>query len=129
MQDVREWSALRPGHFNPGGKNPGNHFKDKGGWAQETVSTFWRRQKCPAPVGIRTPDCPALSLLRTPKELLPAMSIQILLRWKGLLCPAPYIYNPLAELRYTWAIVVAGIVPFKVTRRSTNLASVSEQIA
>jgi len=38
------------------GKNHGIHVT-WGWWAPQWVSNFWRREKPPVPIGIRTPDC------------------------------------------------------------------------
>jgi len=48
-----EWSTSRPATAPPR-KNPGTHWI--GDWVgPRAVWTFWRREKCLAPVGIRTP--------------------------------------------------------------------------
>jgi hypothetical protein len=58
--DGGEWSASRPGHFNPRERTPGTHWI--GDWVGPSAGLdAVMRRKFSAPIGTRTPDHPASS--------------------------------------------------------------------
>jgi len=51
--DGGQWSASLPGHFTARRKSPWYPFGRRlGGWVQEPVWTYWRREKSLVPAGI-----------------------------------------------------------------------------
>jgi hypothetical protein len=60
-----EWSAARPGHTLPLGKDPVPILQEVG-WAPGPV---WTGAENLAPTGIRSPDRPARSSVAIPTEL------------------------------------------------------------
>jgi hypothetical protein len=67
LLDEGEWSPLPPGGLSPGKESPVLIFSMLGG-PQNRPGFCWRREKCFAPTGNRTPipHCPFRSLVTTP---------------------------------------------------------------
>ena len=61
---TRERSVVK---CTPRGNNP-RPTEQEAGWASESVWTYWKGDKSPAPTAIRTPDRPARSLVTIPTE-------------------------------------------------------------